>query len=326
MKTYTKVCTVASAALLTLITGCAAMPDALRVMFGPSVEFVQPPENGGLKNYTAVYVTADRNSTVMVEPALNNLTEAKLGLEPLFVTVSTTVPTKASLGENQWAQLQFTNLKAAENRESSVETRVICRDDKIFCKDKDVVSRRQVRCVEQNVTLSTRLVISDLKKKNKPSQVDSTATKSDKHCADDSGQATSINDLKTQALAELIKKSTGNLLPGMKTRPLELIDKDPKASESVNTSLKDAFAQSRAGKLSYSEQVYATLEANGTDSFAVYFNLGLINQMKGRFQIASNYYAKAKGAETPENAELLAKYVAEVNELLGKGHSTAWSR
>lgn len=316
----------ASVALVTLLSGCAAMPDALRVMFGPSVEFVQPPENGGLKNYTAVYVTADRNSTVMVEPALNNLTEAKLGLDPLFATVSTTAPTKINLGENQWAQLQFINLKTAQNSESSVETRVICKDDKLFCKDKDVVSRRQVRCVQQNVTLTTRLVISDLRKKIASSQFDTSSTKSDKHCADDSGQATSIDDLRAQALAELIKKSTGSLLPSMKTRPLELIDKDPKASESVNTSLKDAFAQSRAGKLSYSEQVYATLETNGTESFAVYFNLGLINQMKGRFQMANDYYAKAKAAETPENAELLAKYNLEVNELIAKGHSAAWSR
>lgn len=324
MKNHTK--TYASLAILlpTLLSGCASMPDALRVLFGPSVEFVQPPENSALKSYTAIHVTADKKSAVLIEPAISNLTEAKLGLNPLFTTVSSSTPAKASLAEQPWAQLEFNNLKMSEDRKSSVENRVKCKDDKIFCKDKDVVSRWQVRCNEQQVTLSTQVRVIDLKKKNTPAQFEVSSEKSDKHCSDDTGEATPIDTLKASALAELLKKSTGSLLPSMKTRPLELVDQDPSATATVNTSLKDAFAQSRAGKLGYSEQVYATMETNGVESFAIYFNLGLINQMKGRFQIASNYYAKAKPLATTDNTEMLNKYMLEVGELLGKGQASAW--
>lgn len=324
MKVTTITRTLAMVVATFSLAACQTLTEQIGVLFGPSVDFVQPPERGQIRGYQAVQVRYDSQSTALVQRSVAALTDAKIGFDPLFLKVSTTPPDKSELKAMKWATLTVERLRSERSQENDTVKRVKCKDDKFFCKDEDVVSRRNVTCTTRSVAVTADMSWADTASKRSLFSSSFTESASSRVCSDEQSKLPSYDELQSDAIQNVFKKSIPTFLPGMKKRPLELVEQEPGASAEMNVALKQGMEQAKAGKLQFVEEVFLAAYGEGENGFALLFNLGLLNQIKGEYAVAQQYYDLARAKATPAYTERLVKYSGEVNSLVSSGVPKAW--
>lgn len=296
-----------------LLAGCSALTaigDSVRTLVGTRVPFAQPPAEPALWPIRSVQISADARSGALADALRRRVDGTRIGGAPYY------------LGAAPPERTAVIALELADLRTQS-ET---VREDRVKCPGKKVVNvckgdegyHYQVLCQLNSATASGSLLARTASGTMLASRSDRQQASS-KLCQGDSGDLKSREALAAQVLETLTDGLSKGLLVEFEARPLDLFEDDP-ALPAHDAAFAAATAAAEQGQLGAARSTLEALEAGGTRSARLAFNLGYLHQALGDYARARSAYDQAATLPGAPTA-LIARYRAPVDTWVAQGLS-----
>ncbi|RTK97629.1 MAG: hypothetical protein EKK59_08915 [Neisseriaceae bacterium] len=305
---------------MVLLHGCGnmkSMSEALRVVAGSSVTFVEPPESRELQQVNALALSASGAANQLLPDIQRQLGSAKVGQEPYFKAVTAGA---ASAGDNlKWADVAVSATLGNVREERFTENKFRCPGNKVVnkCSSKEAV-QYQAQCQSRTINGEANLIAKDRASGRALLTRNANKSLSSKVCNDENGSLETAESLQQRLQAELSKELIAGLTPKYIKRPLDLIEDSKSMSEQDNAKLGRYYKLAASGSLDSACKGYQGMQNDTPGNGIVLFNLGYCEHVVGNFLQAKQLYARAgqSGNVTPD---LLAKYAGEADDWVGQG-------
>ena len=304
-----------SALALSVIVGCKSIDsftETVRMLnpMGEKIQFIVPAKSNDLKPYDTLNVVSTPETQGVATHVAGIFTRANADGQVFFEQVQVTATENEASDLNLTIELRNRNASTLRSR----ETRVKCPGKKLVntCSSNEGY-HYNVNCITRKVSLTGQ--INAFAKEQLITQAAYSDVQEDKICSDTSSNLASELELLNKAATNIANQLAYHYVPGIKKRPLDLIEPETEMSAPQKAIFEQATALITDGNNKAAEKVLLTLTDMMPSEQAMLFNLGYINQAMGNYAIAEGYY---KQVNHPEYMSDVEKYRTENNNWLAK--------
>ncbi len=295
--------------------------DGLKMLVGGSTTFVEPANSQELVRSSEIVTVAGPNasSTALLSLVEQQLQTVRINDANFFTQIRRSTSSQ-NLGSPNAVALEVSVNQGDVAEQQGQEMRTQCLNGKVVCKDSEA-RHYSVQCMSRTARVSASLGIKNNGQAILASRTASTDQVS-KVCSDTGGALEDGTSLLSKAYGKIAQQLLADFVPVVKKRPIELLEEDSGADDSVNNKLKQAYRIAKDGSISGATRIYEDLASKADVSGVVLFNAAYCQHAIGNFAKAHELYAKAASAPRAPN-DLITKYQTEASDWIARGVTSA---